>query len=89
MASSPTTRVLIALLVVFCVFPMILSSRVLMYDESIDSRALFKKIGLDFSTEEVPFRKDVAMDGGSSFREVPGGPNPRHHAGPPPKVPLL
>ncbi|KAK4417041.1 hypothetical protein Salat_2529600 [Sesamum alatum] len=96
MAPSPTTRVLIALLVAFCVFPMILSSRILTHDESRASRALFHKHGFIFLEEEVPlcknvamdggssFRWDVAMDGGSSFREVPGGPDPRHHEGPPP-----
>ncbi|KAK4412584.1 hypothetical protein Salat_2905500 [Sesamum alatum] len=84
MAPSPTTRVLIALLVAFCVFPMILSSRILTHDGSRASRALFRKHGFIFLEEEVPLRKNVAMEGGSSFRKVPSGPDPIHHGGPPP-----
>ncbi|KAK4438806.1 hypothetical protein Salat_0215200 [Sesamum alatum] len=85
MASSPTTKVFIAFFVAFCVFPVIMSSRVLMHDESSDSRALFHKLGFDLSKQEVPLHTKAAMDRGSSFREVPGGPDPHHNS----KLPTL
>ncbi|KAK4438770.1 hypothetical protein Salat_0211600 [Sesamum alatum] len=62
---------------------MILSSRVLIKDESSDSRAIFHKLGFDFLEQGVPLHKKAAMDRGSSFRQVPGGPNPQDNSKPP------
>ncbi|KAK4417042.1 hypothetical protein Salat_2529700 [Sesamum alatum] len=117
MAPSPTTRVLIPLLVEFCGFPMILSSRILMHECSHGRRFIVQKgtwwtgsypsWGATTLTQEcrhgrrfivergtwwtesspsrgTPLRRNVAMGGGSSFREVLGGPDPHHHEGPPP-----
>ncbi|KAK4438805.1 hypothetical protein Salat_0215300 [Sesamum alatum] len=82
-ASSPTTEVFIAFFVAFCVFPVIMSSRVLMHEESSDSRTLFHELGFDFSEQEVPLHRKAAMDRGSSSRKVPGGPDPHHNSKPP------
>ncbi|KAK4438771.1 hypothetical protein Salat_0211700 [Sesamum alatum] len=83
MAPSATTKVFIAFFVAFCVFPMIWSSRVLINNESSDSRSLFHKLGSDFLEQEVLLHKKAVVDRGSPFRQVHSGPNPQDSSKPP------
>ncbi|KAK4438810.1 hypothetical protein Salat_0215600 [Sesamum alatum] len=51
-----------------------MSSRVLMHNESSDSRALFHKHGFDFSEQEVPMHRKADVDRGhrlEKYLEVP------------------
>ncbi|KAG8373528.1 hypothetical protein BUALT_Bualt11G0033600 [Buddleja alternifolia] len=79
MAPLTVTKVLLVFLVAFCAFPMILSARISIYKESMNSsHTLLCKLGLDLSkTELLP--KNAAMGVGSSLREVPRGPDSDPH----------
>lgn len=72
MVSSILAKLLFSCLILVYAAPLIFSSR------SLDSKALFHKLGFDTSTHE-----ELQIDVGSSFRSVPGGSDPIHNAHPP------